>query len=963
MSTLFSLLVLPNFKPEFVSSVRDLTPTLNADSLPSISISSERGDVPLTASVSDLSLTLANAAGEWDSALDVAKIMGVLPPVEAESLRAPVVHYGRVLLCRRMIHLSTWQVLFLGYIDPISPQFDRDARTCAITAYAPGKLLESGDAERVNRFSERDPAKGARPFLVYGNLTHPVPPPFSASSETDDRWWLARNIAHFGVYPGDQFKVVHDIVWAPGVQTVPYDDNVLTITAVAPSGDDVYFQTKESSPLILGPSSLSSAIMEYQNPWYRSRKWEDLVTDLIAEVNAALAQVGVPDTLSVDVANLPLLPVTAQIFSQPINMADALPPITGVAYQLNAGSRFLFYSRAKSPILGELFGKSDILAANDYNGGTAVDLPAFAPAGAPADFGPDFGLASRLLCPTPILGSAADDTETVANFDFAVCGQDLHAFNSTDRTDQNPSFDSVHWTRTPDSYTVSGEPKRFYRIYCRGRWVGAPTNAFKKGIQIRELTTADGGTTWTLASIGQNLTSYPDDSDAAPNQGRWPARPDMKVFHLGTTYLYCWTDPVKNSCHVKASATDTLAASALFPGPASFVTPDSIDAPIGSSGFVTEGLLTNTVWFFCDRADGRGVDLYYWNGTVMLAGTFADTSGKGWPSLSGGDFINAITDTSGSRHMLYVMQGKVLYAISYEWDFSSGTLTSTDWQAIQIDQTNYSPVEEAQTAADGGKWAATPSALAWLTGPVQQALPGEPDYNAASSSCVVATTNYIYIVSNAAVNIVDVADFEGLSCAAALSDLILVRGYQMLTEADQDLIADPATYDPIPFVRFRQRLIPFPSVVDLSHVTERADVGTWLENYPSVTVENSKLSVGPVGSDARLTTLEGVTFTINAPRNAQSSALAIDCPFISTVSFAKLLANLYAQEFAVPRPSGQIVVQDPYSIGLATVLKPSDWITYLVRPPDGINSVLYQAGRVLTIDYTLDTALATLKVA
>jgi hypothetical protein len=435
------------------------------------------------------------------------------------------------------------------------------------------------------------------------------------------------------------------------------------------------------------------------------------------------------------------------------------------------------------------------------------------------------------------------------------------------------------------------------------------------------------------------------------------------VFHLGTTFLYCWTDPVKNLCQVKADASDTLAASSFFPGPTSFVTPNSIQAPIGSSGFVTEGLLSNTVWFFCDRADGGGVDLYYWNGSAMLAGTFADTSGKGWPNLQGGDFINAITDTSGTRRMLYVMQGKVLYAISYQWDPSTGTLTSTDWQAIQIDQTNYDPIQEAQTAADGGIFPVTGSALAWLTGPVEQALPGEPDYTAASSSCIVATTNYIYIVSNAAVNIVDVANFEGLSVAAALSKMILVRGYQMLTEADQDMVADPSLYDPIPIVRFRQRLVPFPAIVDLSRVTEQCTSGTWLENYQSVQVQNSKLGLGPIGSDATLTTLEGVTFTINTPRNAASAALTIDCPFISTISFGKLLANLYAQEFAVPRPDGDVVVQDPYSIGLSKVLKPCDWVKYLVRPPDGINSVLYQTGRVLTIGYALDTALATLKVA
>lgn len=72
---LVSLRVLPNFKTPFVSAWRDLTHTLNADSAPSISIGSERGDVPLVASASDLSLTCSNAAGEWDSVFDVQKIV------------------------------------------------------------------------------------------------------------------------------------------------------------------------------------------------------------------------------------------------------------------------------------------------------------------------------------------------------------------------------------------------------------------------------------------------------------------------------------------------------------------------------------------------------------------------------------------------------------------------------------------------------------------------------------------------------------------------------------------------------------------------------------------------------------------------------------------------------------------------------------------------------------------------
>jgi len=966
MSTLYSLRVLPHF---LHGAWQDVTDTLDVDKLPSISVAAERTDLPLTASASDLSLTVSND-GRWDRIFDVSRIIGLLPPTEGETILAPVAHYGKILFCRKKTYLSKWAVAFFGFVDPISVKFNRDARTVTFTAYSVSKLLELGNAERVNRFSDRDPTKGARPFLVYGYLTHPVSPPGSPTPNiTDDRWWKVTGLAPNAVYIGDQFKPVHLVPWAPDVPTVTYEDTTFTVSAVSPVDADVYFQTKEASGLILGSGTLSSAIMEYVNPWYHSRKWEDLVVDLIAEVNAALAQLGASDVVTVETANLPLLPAGRTIFAEPINMSDVFPPISGVAYQQNSGTKYLLYSRQS-----QLFGKSDILGVKDLPG-EPVAIPLFNPPGVTEpNFGPDFGKPERLLSPTPIIGTVSLITETIANFDFGFCGQDIHQFNATGVVtagpiENNPYFDSIHWTRTPSSYLLSGEPKRFYRIYARARWAPATKDVpghFRKGIEIRELTTSDGGTTWTLASLGQNLANYPEDTDAAPLVGRWAARPDFKLFKLvGSNRLYCWTDPIKNECYVLADTSEARTASTFFPPPPSFIPKESVGSPIGSSGFVTEGAGSATAWFFADRRDTLGVDLWYWNGSAMLQATVADTSGKGFPNLQGGDFINAITDVLNNRRLLYVMVGKSLFVIAYTWDFETGTFTSTDWQIVELDAANYDQAAELQAGASGELWATT-GALAWLTGPVQQANPGEPDYTAASSSAIVATTNAIDIVSNAAVNIVDIADFDGLSVGAALSEMILVRGYQMLAEADQDLINDPAAYDPIPVVRFRQRLVPFPTVLDLSKVTEQIESGTWLENYSSVQVQNSRrplVALEPVGSDSRLTTLEGVNFTISVPRNAKSSGLSIDNRYIATKSFARLLANLYAQEFAIPRPGATLVVVDPYALGMGKVLKPCDWIKYLLQPPDGVNPAAYQTGRVLSIDYALDHGLTTLKVA
>jgi hypothetical protein len=304
------------------------------------------------------------------------------------------------------------------------------------------------------------------------------------------------------------------------------------------------------------------------------------------------------------------------------------------------------------------------------------------------------------------------------------------------------------------------------------------------------------------------------------------------------------------------------------------------------------------------------------------------------------------------------MVGKTLYALHVA--FSAGTLTISAGQAIAIDQVNYDPIAEAVAIT-----ATNPNALAWLACPVTQANAGEPDYTASSDSLIVGTSGAVYIVSNVAANIVDIADFEGLSCAAALAELIVLRAYFMLTAADQGFVTDPDAYEPVPTVSFYARLetAARKGVKDIVAATEQIQSGTWLQNYQSVQVENSKLSIGPAFSSTTLTNLDGVTFTINPPRNAASVALSIDNPYLTTVSFAALLANLFAQEFVVPRPSATLVIRDPYSRALGYSLLPGTLVKYLLIPPDSINRETEQQGRVLTVDYALDTGLVTLGVA
>lgn len=998
MPFLWSLGIKPNWAPSFSPAWMDITSTIDLQALSSITIASGRSEDALVATASDLSLTCSNAAGEFDSLFDASKILGgALPPVNGESLRVPVAHYGEILLCRRATHLPLWQVIGYAFVDPVSVKFDRQARTCTFTAYAPGKLLEVGNSEHVHRFWALVPA---RPFVVpvdpitgHGAVEHPAQPNGVAldtdgnPNATQDDWWRIFGGADPFVYiagnpatvvpllAGDQFQVVRAVViggWIEGMQTVQIVNKTFTVANVVTVGADLFFQTTEvASDPALYTFGYTAAI-ELLDPWYRSRDWKALIDGsdgnpncLKNVANAALAALDVSDTIAFYFApSLPLLPATSQLFAQPIYQPDVVPGCAGVSYAHWGATPTLFHQRyagGASPVTG----KPDILAADEA--GTAAAASTYSP-GAFSGYtaGPDDTKSVRLLS-----SSINDQLDAAAPPDYQandipLAGQDLHQFKEPEIA-TGKLYDSTHWCRAPSSYRSGSEPKRYYRIYARGRYVGgAPM--FRKGIEITEVTTPDTGATWTIVSNSRNFpaSSYPDDTTATPTSSR-SSRPSIKVFELDPThFLYVWVDPIKWESYCHESATDDVAAGTLIVA-APFIAGGANDSPILSSSAVhwPDGSASGVTLFFSDRADRSGVDVYYYApGPTWTLATVVDLSGLGLPkSLLGADWINAVADSSRSPVRLYVMVGKVLYAMHVS--FAAGTLTISEAQAVPIDQVNYDLNIESVSEA-----MSNPNAIAWLTCPVTQAFAGEPDYSASSDALIVGTSNAVYIVSNTAANIVDIADFTGLSVAAALAKLVVIRDYLVLTAADQAFVADPDAYTPVPTVSFYARLETVKrlndrgeDILDLTALTESVNSGTWLQNYQSVQVQNSKLKVGPAFSSNTLTDLDGNTFTINASQNAASAALNIDNPFLTTVSFAQLLANLYAQEFVVPRLGANIVIRSPYAQGLGYTILPGLLVKYLLRPPDSINSRVEAVGRILTIDYGLDTALDTLGIA
>ena len=553
--------------------------------------------------------------------------------------------------------------------------------------------------------------------------------------------------------------------------------------------------------------------------------------------------------------------------------------------------------------------KPDILAADPFSPavGWVLSTVGLIPGPGPDPYstGPDEGLAERIFPPQTILPGQYPDNE------YVICGQDLVTFSITPDQYVAPNqWDATYWNRPPTSYLVPQPGLSYlYKIHASGILNGP--SSFDVGIQITHFSSSDNGQTWAIESNGfdRDTTSPFKNNGAAP---RWGIsnRPSLKVFQLGVgSFLYCWVNPYRQEVYVKASASDTqstggtASAGFFFPHPTSFIAAGGGGSPILSSSFVFDG---TTVFFFSNRYDGGGVDLWYYSGGSMFTGSISNVSGKTLP-LYGGDFINAFVDTtSGTK--LYVMVGSNLVIIDYT--FAVTVFQVNDVHVVPIDTINYDPIAELQSTNISNQ-----GALAWLTGKVDQAFGSEPDYSVQPYAVIVGTSQAIYIVSGAPTNIVEIADFDGLSVAGALQQLIQVRGYQMLTGPDQDFVTDPTTYIPSPLVTFKQRLVTgltFP--YDWRIFTEACEDGLWLLNYNSVAVTNSNLPVvlGPIYNLASLTDLQGHTFTVNQPRFPGSSSLVLDNRYILSQSFALLLANYYAQDFLVPQQAATIVVQKSF---------------------------------------------------
>ena len=424
-----------------------------------------------------------------------------------------------------------------------------------------------------------------------------------------------------------------------------------------------------------------------------------------------------------------------------------------------------------------------------------------------------------------------------------------------------------------------------------------------------------------------------------------------------------------------------------------------------------------------------GVFFYHWNGSFMSLGLITDPNSTGI-SLSEMDFGNAVAKftgfvpgTSNSNGSLYIMgSDSNLYIIrytlvqvggnTYNFQINQATL-------IPIDNPNYLFSSETAPPTSSQYPQGVPfvdkNAMAWITGQVIQDNSGEPDYTDATDAMIVATASQIYIVSTVASNLVTYADFTGQTCGGALSDLIVQRGYTMISGADQPFVNDPASYAPAgqsligpsAHISFRARISSLADPIPLSecpvpgggtvNLVRGVTDGVWMLLYESVSIKNSKQGLSDVFNDATFFSA-AKQVKIRQPRFPGAQSLELDLAQITTQAFAKGIANGLAGEFLVTRAAAAVTMMDPYILGLvqpgyvltwnapgapgvwswvatpgAPAMMPfwiADVVTYPVVPPDGTPAPLGvspwppapQTGRVMKIDYdpTIDMIAVTM---
>lgn len=377
------------------------------------------------------------------------------------------------------------------------------------------------------------------------------------------------------------------------------------------------------------------------------------------------------------------------------------------------------------------------------------------------------------------------------------------------------------------------------------------------------------------------------------------------------------------------------------------------------------GGLTAQNYHIVKTAKGGFPTMHYWDGATMALATFAAPNGL--PSLVGADWAHATID--GTRGIIYVVCGRVLYRLEYT--IAVGLFTITSFFTASIDTPNYDG--SAAPASHVGP-------QAWLSGPVDinmGTVDGAVTYPLGTDAMLVGTLTQDYIYSDEFAGVIKVADFTGMSCSTAIESLIQIPQQVLLSGCDTDTTADPSINDPAPTIRLKPRIINAAAPYDATLLAVSCQDELWICQYTSIQVQNSQLlqnfqgSLIPIGSNIntgivindKTFTFDSVLYKVLAARYGGVNALQLDNPFIFSTSVAKMIANAYAFEFLIPRSAAKLKILDPFLIDGATILLPLGKITYLKSPPNAYGVGVTATGKILKLSYELENNVLDIEVA
>lgn len=298
----YRLRIKPNWRPALSPAWADETNRLAMSTGLELSLGIERREDPTLLTYGDATLQLFNGSYYFDSLFDLDKITGTV----LSALRAPLVHHGEVLICRRRTGSSgNYDVAYYGLIDPTQVRYDTVNARCLITAFDPAKLLEKGNAERVHRFST---IVGPKPYVILGyDLIHPAVPP--GETAVSDRWWrlVGAGTAGLQFFKNDRFMAIqHVSSWSEGMETNDLGGSEWIVQQVIKSGADLYIEAINANGDVAEGLALAAgqAHLEHLNPWYHNMRLKPLLQLCLDEVNAAIIAAGATQSLVLSMETL-----------------------------------------------------------------------------------------------------------------------------------------------------------------------------------------------------------------------------------------------------------------------------------------------------------------------------------------------------------------------------------------------------------------------------------------------------------------------------------------------------------------------------------------------------------------------------------------------------------------------------------------------------------------------------------